>query len=90
MALRSIEYGTFELVYEVPMSAVSGGVGLGAGVGRGREAGTAPFAATAPMVKMRTANAALDACSLRLAVRASKHIELFLLFLKLASSGECP
>ena len=61
----SIVYGTLELVYELPMSAVSGGVGLGAGVGRGagvglgREVGTAPLAATAPMAKMRTANAAL-------------------------------
>src|SRR5207244_5942524 len=59
MAVGSSEYGTFELLYELPMSAVSGGVGLGAGVGRGREAGTAPFAATVPMAKMRTANAAL-------------------------------
>jgi len=42
------------------MSALSGGVGLGAGVGRGRGVGTGPpFAVTAPMAKMRTANAAL-------------------------------
>ena len=27
--LMSSEYGTFELLYELPMSAVSGGVGLG-------------------------------------------------------------
>ena len=59
MAPMSSEYGTFELLYELPTSAVSGGVGLGAGVGRGREVGTAPFAVTAPMAKMRTPNAAL-------------------------------
>jgi hypothetical protein len=59
MAAASIAYGTFELVYEVPTSAVSGGVGLGAGVGRGRGVGRGPpFAVAAPMAKMRTANAA--------------------------------
>src|SRR5882724_2676031 len=41
------------------MSAVSGGVGLGAGVGRGRESFTPPFAATAPTARIRTANATL-------------------------------
>ena len=42
------------------MSALSGGVGLGAGVGRGRGVGRGPpFAVTALMAKMRTANAAL-------------------------------
>jgi hypothetical protein len=65
MAPMSSEYGTFALLYELPMSAVSGGVGLGAGVGRGRGVVRpspflpAPFAVTAPMAKMRTANAAL-------------------------------
>src|SRR5882724_1119428 len=59
MAGWSSEYGTFELLYELPTSAVSGGVGLGAGVGRGREPFTVPFAVTAPIAKMRTANAAL-------------------------------
>src|SRR4030095_116243 len=59
MAPPSIEYGTFELLYELPMSAISGGVGLGAGVGRGREVGRGPlFAVTAPTARMRTANAA--------------------------------
>jgi len=51
--------GTFELLYELPTSAVSGGVGLGTGVGRGREVGAPPFAVTAPMTNMKTANAAL-------------------------------
>src|SRR4029453_18244081 len=60
MAPPSTEYGTFELLYELPMSAVSGGVGRGAGVGRGREVGRGPlFAVSAPMARMRTANAAL-------------------------------
>ena len=52
-------YGTFELLYELPMSAVSGGVGLGAGVGRGRGFVRGPlFAVTAPMVRMATENVA--------------------------------
>jgi hypothetical protein len=60
MAGPSSEYGTFELLYELPISAVSGGVGLGAGVGRGRGVGRDPlFAVTAPTARMRTANTAL-------------------------------
>src|SRR5207249_2589426 len=59
MAEGSSEYGTFELLYELPMSAVSVGVSLGTGVGRGLGVGTEPFAATALMAKMRTANTAL-------------------------------
>src|SRR5262245_48790491 len=60
MASMSIEYGTFELLYELPMSALSGGVGLGAGVGRGRGVVRGwLFAVTAPMARMRTVNAAL-------------------------------
>jgi hypothetical protein len=59
MEKPSIAYGTFELLYELPMSAVSGGVGLGAGVGRGREPFVAPFAVTAPIARMKTADAVL-------------------------------
>src|SRR6266516_346877 len=65
MAPMSSEYGPFELLYELPMSAVSGGVGLGAGVGRGRGVVRpsaflpASFAVTAPIARIRTANAAL-------------------------------
>src|SRR4029077_10897373 len=60
MAAASIAYGTFELLYELPMSAVSSGVGLGAGVGRGRGVDKGPpLAVTAPTARTRAANAAL-------------------------------
>src|SRR5215472_5192594 len=59
-APRSSEYGTFELVYELPMSALSGGVGLGPGVGRGRGVDRGPlFAVTAPMARMRKISVAI-------------------------------
>jgi len=58
MAPMSSEYGTFELLYELPTSALSGGVGLGAGVGRGRRVVKGwLFVVTAPMARTAIANA---------------------------------